>query len=163
MKPIVTAFNEMYSMPYELNPFFLIFLSYGIGTASTELVKFLGLYRYFEGQNYISDQLTQNLGVLYFGWLIRHSFMGGFNQKLKYQGKGQRAKLEQLKNDMTYAEVNHLIAFVLLLVASLFFPLWGASWWYVLALVPINIVFNLYLVFLQQYNKRRIDRILPRN
>ena len=146
----------------ELNPIFLIFLSYGVGVLFTELAKLIQVYPWFENRNYITDEWTKRLGVLKFGWLIRHSFMGGFNQKLRYSGKGKEDKLQQLKSDMTYAEVNHLFGFVLLLIFTLISPLFGFELWYVVLLIILNIIFNLYLVFLQQYNKRRIDRLIQK-
>lgn len=152
-------------MIYELiyNPVFLIFTSYGLGILVTEVVKLFGGYHYFKNHNYISDQWTRRLGVLHFGWLIRHSFMGKFNTKLKYTGKAKQDTLEELKRDMTYAENNHLFAFFLLLpinFSMLFHPI---PLWYIIFFFILNGVFNLYLVFLQQYNKRRIDRLLRSN
>lgn len=142
------------------NPIFLIFLSYAIGVWLTELVKRLKLYHWFEDQNYISDKLTQQLGVLHFGWLIRHTFMGKFNQKLQLKGKADAETLHQLKTDMTYAEIGHLLAYVLLLILNIVGIFLDMAIWYLVLFFFINLVFNLYLVFLQQYNKRRISRLL---
>lgn len=147
-----------------LNPIFLIFSSYGLGVIITEfLLKPLSLYPRLQNHNYISDQLTKQLGVLKFGWLIRNSFMGLFNPNLKYKGKANLTTLQQLRSDMTYAEVNHLNGFILMLIFTLLSPLWGFELWYIVLLIFVNIIFNLYLVFLQQYNKRRINRIIEMN
>ena len=142
------------------NPIFLIFTSYAIGVLGTELIKIIGVYKWFENHNYIGDKLTKRLGVLQFGWLIRNSFMGKFNQKLKFKGIFNKEKLDQLKYDMTYAENNHLIGFVLLQVLIGLLLVWGIELWQIVVNTILNIVFNLYLVFLQQFNKRRIDEIL---
>lgn len=147
-------------MPYDLNPIFLVFMSYGLGVLMTEMIKLARMYSWFENRDFISDVWTKRLGVLMLGWLIKHSFMGKFNPKLIYKGKAKVDVLEQLKSDMTYAEVNHLMGFFLLLLFSIFLLVWQYELWYVLFLIGVNVVFNLYLVFLQQYNKRRIDRIL---
>ena len=147
----------------EFNPVLLLFLSYAIGVLFELLIKFVGGYTWFENQNFISDQLTKNLGVLHLGWLIRHSFMGIFNPRLKLEGQITRAKLSQLKKDMIGAEISHLFGFISLFIFSFFLPFWEMNWWYVIVIQLINIVFNLYLVFLQQYNKRRINRLLQTN
>ena len=145
------------------NPIFLIFISYALGALATGLVSSLGWVKYFDEHHYISDKWTKRLGVLHFGWLIRNSFMGFFNQKLKYEGKAKKEKLENLIHEMTLAEIGHLLGFIFLLIFNTILIFYGIEWWYLLILFLINIVFNLYLVFLQQYNKRRIRKILARS
>lgn len=142
------------------NPIFWIFVSYSFGVLGTLLFKSIGLFQWFENHNYIGDKLTKRLGVLALGWLIRKSFMGKFNQKLYLKGEWNRHILEQLKKDMTDAESGHLIAFILLQIMIVFLFFWGIAFWQIVAYTVFNIIFNLYLVFLQQYNKRRIDRVL---
>lgn len=144
------------------NPIFLIFTSYGLGTILTFPLMRIGRYSWFEEHNYISDRLTRKLGVLHLGWLIRKTFLGKFNQKLVYTGKAKSATLKQLIDDMTFAEVNHLLAFCLLLPINISLIWLGSSWGYILLIFALNIIFNLYLVLLQQYNKRRIRRILSK-
>lgn len=85
-----------------------------------------------------------------------------FNKKLTLGAKADKETLQKLVKEMTYAEVGHLIAFVALLILNVTLPLLGYSLTYVLILFLTNIVFNLYLVFLQQYNKRRIISLLKR-
>jgi uncharacterized membrane protein len=86
--------------------------------------------------------------------------MGKFNKKLHVKGKANAETLQQLKRDMTYSEIGHLMAFGLLLIFNIAGLFWGLALWYLLLFFFINLVFNLYLVFLQQYNKRRISKIL---
>ena len=145
------------------NPIFLVFGSYTLGIFGTGIIKLSRQYHRFENHNYIGDKLTKKLGVLKFGWLIRHSFMGLFNPKLKFKGKLNHEKLVQLKEDMTFAENSHLVGFVILQSLIILMAFWGIEIWEVVTYTIINIVFNLYLVFLQQYNKRRIDKILSLN
>jgi len=133
------------------NPIFLIFASYTIGVLGTGILKLFGIYDWFENHNYISDNLTRKLGVT-----------KTFNQKLKFKGRLNKEKLEQLKTDMTFAENNHLVAFILLQILIVLLLILGIEFWHIIAYSILNVVFNLYLVFLQQYNKRRIDRILEK-
>jgi len=142
------------------NPIFWIFLSYIFGMFGTSFLKLIGVFSSFENHNYISDKLTKRLGVLKFGWLIRHSFMGKFNQNLKFKGKLNKGKLEELKDQMTLAENSHLVAFIFLQIMIVVLYILEIELWQFLVYFVLNIIFNLYLVFLQQYNKRRIDRII---
>lgn len=142
------------------NPILLVFASYTIGVFGTGITKILGLYEKFEDHNYIGNLLTKRLGVLKFGWLIRKSFMRIFNPKLKFTGKMNTEKLIQLKEDMTFAENNHLFGFIFFQGLIFVLAAWGFEIWQIVSYTIINVVFNLYLVFLQQFNKRKIDRIL---
>ena len=144
------------------NPITLLFASYGLGAMFGGMLSGQSFFEHFENRNYISDRLTKSLGVLFLGWLIRHSFLGRFNQKLYYKGKFDQASLHTLKKEMTYAEINHFIGFIMLQLFIFAMPLWELPWWYMILMTFVNIIFNMYLVFLQQYNKRRIDKILPR-
>jgi len=81
-----------------LNPISLVFASYTIGVLGTGLIKLLGQYDRFENHNYIKDELTSKLGVLKFGGLIRNSFMGIFNPKLKFKGKLNQEKSDHISS-----------------------------------------------------------------
>lgn len=145
-----------------INPPMLVFTSYGLGVLLGELTKRLGHFEYFENRNFLSDQQSKWLGVLVLGWLIKHTIMGWFNQKLNYAGRFNRKRLIELKKEMTSAEVNHLMGFFVLQLFIFLMPLLSIDWWYAITMTLVNIVFNLYLVFLQQFNKRKIDRLLAR-
>ena len=145
------------------NPIFWIFLSYAFGQIIADYLLNKRKVNWFENHNYISDSLTKLLGILLFGWLIRNSFMGWFNKKLRLKPSACSKDLETLKKEMTAAEAGHLVAFYFLLIVNFAFIFFGVKWWYILLFFYINVVFNMYLVFLQQYNKRRIDRVLRKN
>lgn len=144
------------------NPILYLFVSYGLGALANVLLKHFTFYAKLQNNNYIGDVLTRKLGVLHLGWLIRKTFLSRFNLKLKALSYLTQDKLLRLKDDMTDAELSHLIAFVIfqLLILAMYF--WQVAAWQIIVYTIINIVFNFYLVLLQQYNKRRIDRILIR-
>ena len=144
------------------NPIFWIFLSYAVGQIIADYLLRKKKVEWFENHNYISDRLTKSMGILFFGWLIRHSFMGWFNKKLRLKPSASRDDLMILKSEMTSAEAGHLVAFYFLLIVNFTFILFGLEWWYIVLFFLINMVFNMYLVFLQQYNKRRIDKVLKK-
>ncbi len=144
----------------DFNPILWIFASYGLGALATGMLDRFGAKGWFENHNYLGDKLTKRIGVLHLGWLIRKSFMGKFNPNIKFKGGRNKAKLEQLKNEMTLAEMGHLIAFVLLQIFIVVLAFKGIETWQIVAYTILNFIFNLYLVFLQQFNKRRIDKLL---
>lgn len=145
------------------NPVFWVFTSYGFGMLGAYLLKYIGIYWRFKNHNYISDTLTKNLGILQLAYLIKHSFLAKFNPKINYKGGLNTARLRILRDEMTFAEVAHLVAFVFLQLLIGLFLFLDVKLWYIIAYTISNIMGNLYLVFLQQYNKRRIDRILAKN
>ena len=61
---------------------------------------------------------------------------------------------------MNDAEIGHLIGFYVLLLLCLVYIFLGKNWKLILFIFVMNIILNLYLVFLQQYNKRRVNRFL---
>lgn len=142
------------------NPIFWIFVSYAIGAWLSAIIVNSSLNKYVLDKHFMSDTWTKRLGILHFGWLIRHSFMRVFNQKIKYKGKLNHEKLVQLKHEMTLAEVGHLIGFYFLMIINLLFIYLKVDWRYVLVFFVLNIIFNFCLVLLQQYNKRRIDKLI---
>ena len=142
------------------NPVALIFISYTIGALLTTALNSAGYIHYFSNSNYINDKWTKRLGVLHFGWLVKNTFMRLFNNKVYLKNKRDKESLETLIKESTNAEVGHLIGFVSLLIVNIYIFLLGDNLIYGIALMLINIVFNLYLVLLQQYNKRRVKRLL---
>jgi len=89
--------------------------------------------------------------------------MGWFNKKLRLKPSSDIDTLKTLKREMGYAESGHLVAFYFLLIVNIVFIYFGLEWWYVSTFFFVNVVFNMYLVFLQQYNKRRIDKVIQSN
>jgi hypothetical protein len=68
--------------------------------------------RYFAHLNVItSPRLNQLIGIDAFKWLIQHSFFKFFNPKLSMPKTIRPVELQELRKDMTTAELNHLLAF----------------------------------------------------
>lgn len=142
------------------NPIFWIFISYAIGAILTDFLLKKQKVDWFDNKNFISDSLTKQLGVLVLGWLVKNTFMGWFNKNLNLKPSASKEDLKKLKQEMGFAEAGHTIAFYFLLLVNGWMLYYGVGWGYALLFLMLNIIFNLYLVFLQQYNKRRIDRVL---
>ena len=141
------------------NPIALIFISYIVGAIVTTVLIKIDLIHYFANRNFINDKWTKRLCVLHFGWLIKNTFMRVFNQKVYLKGKRDRESVEILITEMTNAEVGHFIGFVFLLILNIYMFFIDINPLYGVVFGLLNIIFNLYLVFLQQYNKRRITKL----
>ena len=142
------------------NPIALIFISYLIGAMLTNLINGTRLFHYLSNRNFISDEWTKRLGVLHFGWLVKNTFMRRFNQKVYLKRNRDKESIETLIKEMTNAEVGHLVGFVSLLILNIYMFFIGINLLYGIVFGLLNIIFNLYLVFLQQYNKRRVKKIM---
>ena len=80
--------------------------------ANNFLVK-TPLYPQLSNLNFIqSETLNRLLLVDVVKWIIKNTFFKYFNQNIKIQG--DNIDLKVLRNEMTLAEISHLIAFVVL-------------------------------------------------
>jgi hypothetical protein len=93
--------------------------------------------------------------------MLISTFWRHFNPKIKIAGKVNRNDLLNLRKEMTYAEISHLIAFVAVLI---FAAIKYSSKHYslVIPLLVSNVLFHFYPALVQQYNKRRLDVVLYR-
>ena len=142
------------------NPIFWIFISYAIGAILADFFIKKQKVKWFDDRNCISDKTTKRIGVLILGWMVKNTFMGWFNKKIKLKSSAGREELLKVKQEMRNSEAGHLIAFYFLLIINVVLIYKGLNWWYIVLFLIINIILNLYLVYLQQYNKRRIDKVL---
>lgn len=75
---------------------------------------------------------------------------------------GNRSDLGMLVQHMRNAELNHLLTFAvvcLLALASVVTSSWGYAFW----LMVFNILFNVYPIMLQRYNRVRLEPIAKRS
>jgi hypothetical protein len=94
-----------------------------------------------------------------FKWVVTNTPFKFFNPAIRVAGTG--ADLALIRDEMTKAEVNHLIGFALVSLAAIVIgitvgPVFG------MAMMVGNVLLNLYPSLLQQENKRRIDRVIRR-
>ena len=142
------------------NPIALLFVSYAIGASLTPMLQKTAWYKREISKNYLSDKTTNNLGVLLLGKIIIATSLRYFNQNLYLKGRPKKEDLLKIKQVMHDAEIGHLIGFYVLLLLCLIYIFLGKDWRLILGIFIMNIILNLYLVFLQQYNKRRVNRLL---
>lgn len=107
-----------------------------------------------------SRQLYRNLGVVLFRDMLVRSPFRVLNQKIHLTNRSKGAFLE-LETHMRMAETNHVIAFVLSLIATVFYGQYNDAR-FIIWLTALNLIGNVYPVFLQRYNRIRMTRILDR-
>lgn len=145
---------------YLLNTITITFISWTVGLLLNNAIKTKSFYYKIENLNFIKNTaIIKALGLDKFGWLIKNSVFKVFNQKLKLKRSASRSDLQQVRNEMVYAEIGHLIGFIFML-PLLFIKILKGQYQYALLLFTFNIIFNLYPVWLQQLNKTRIDKVL---
>jgi len=135
-----------------------------VGLLINNTIKNTSFYKRLSNFNFISsEKANRYLGVLYFRQILIRSFWRHLNPALKLTERPDRQKLQSLRNEMTYAEISHLFAFLLVAGVAIASKVWHYREQGLWALIISNIVFHLYPALVQQYNKRRLDRIIKRS
>jgi hypothetical protein len=112
--------------------------------------------RPFEQQGHFYEQL----GIGFFKILVGRGPWSHLNPTLRFSGK--LAHLTGLETEMRRAEGGHLVAFIMMVFATMFAAAQGwldAAGWVTL----FNVPFNLYPVMLQRCNRARIQAIQRRH
>ncbi len=145
------------------NPIALLFLSFMMGALLHTAFAKQGWYqKYFYKLNFTSDKATKLIGVLWIEWLILKTPLRLFNQQLKITGRPTKDQLLQLRDVMTAAELSHLMGFVVIIPIIIYYVVSGQSLLLISSMVILNVLFNGYTALTQQYNKRRLDKVLER-
>lgn len=122
------------------------------------LVKTPFYKQYLTKLNFITDEnLNRYIGIGAFKWIIIHSLFKYFNPKLSLKKKIMPSELPDLRNEMTIAEISHLIGFVFVM-GFILVKVGQGYYLFALIMLIVNILMNLYPSLLQQQNKRRIDK-----
>ena len=149
-------------LTYFLNSIAFTFVSWTIGLILNNLIKNTSFYLKLSSFNFIKHEQTNKLiGLNAINWIIKNSFFKHFNTKIKFTTRPSVSQLKAIRNEMTYAEIGHFIAFIFIL-GIIILKLLNGQITYAVVLFGFNIIFNLYPSLLQQQNKKRIDRILKR-
>ncbi|QHS57922.1 hypothetical protein GWR56_09995 [Mucilaginibacter sp. 14171R-50] len=135
----------------------ITFISFIVGMVINAILKKTSLYNKLSDLNFIkNDKRNKWIGVGIVRWIVLNTPFKFLNQKLKAT---ERTGLRKLRDEMTSAEIDHLIGFVFVAVfASVKF--YKSDWLFGITIMTVNAVMNLYPSLLQQQNKRKIDRVL---
>lgn len=134
------------------------FISWLVGLMGNGLLMKMNFYHRLSNFNFIESSVVKRyLGIKYFQWVVKNTPFKFFNQKIKL--KNRKADLVEIRKEMTYAEIGHLIGFVFVLPFAAYH---GIKYSTLLGLIimAINVLMNLYPSLLQQENKRRLDRLM---
>ncbi len=119
-------------------------------------------YHKLSNFNFIKNEtLNKHIGLGPFKWIVKNTFFKLFNEKIKIENGKKKPELHELRREMTYSEISHLIGFIFVL----FFIGWkviNGEYLFAFVMLIINTLMNLYPSLLQQQNKRRIDRLSRR-
>jgi len=138
----------------------IAFISWIVGMILNALIKNTSYYIKLSNLNLInSDTLNKNIGLGIFKWIVKNTFFKYFNQKLKLNNKTEMNQLTELRKEMTFSEISHLIGFGFVTIFALAKFING-TYLFGLIIMIVNVLLNLYPSLLQQENKRRIDRLI---
>ena len=138
----------------------IAFISWMVGMIVNGLLKNTSYYEQVTDLNFIqSEHLDKMLGLGLFKWIVKNTFFKYFNQKLTLKNKIELSELSELRKEMTYSEISHLIGFAFVTVFAIYKGI-TIDYVFGLTIMLCNILLNLYPALLQQKNKRRINRLL---
>lgn len=131
-----------------------------VGMIINAIISKTEYYKDLSNLNLIkSKNLNKRIGLGAFKWIVKNTFFKYFNQKLKMKNKIEMTDLNEIREEMTFAEVSHLIGFVFVTFFALI-KLINGDFLFGLIFMIVNILLNLYPSLLQQENKRRIDKLI---
>lgn len=138
----------------------ICFISWMVGIIVHAMIKNSHVYHKLSDLNFIkSDMVNKAIGLPLFAWCVKNTFFKWFNQKIKVEKKLDYKQLTELRLEMKVAEIGHLIAFVFVMFFAIYKGMiYGPL--FALTITLFNLLLNLYPVLLQQYNKRRLDRVI---
>ena len=137
----------------------ITFISWFVGMIFGAILKKTKLINDLSFLNFIkSKDINKKIGIGIFKWIVTHTFLRFFNP-MKLKNKIEINDLYKLRNEMTFAEINHLIGFIFVIIFSIV-KLINGEFLFALIFMIVNMLMNLYPSLLQQENKRRIDRLI---
>lgn len=140
----------------------IVFISWMVGMILDGLLKNTTFYDSLSHLNFIRDEhLNNRLGLNFFKWIVKNTFFKYFNQKLKFRNKTNLPEFSEIRKEMTYSEISHLIGFVFVTIVAIYKAM-TIDLFFGFVIMLCNILLNLYPSLLQQKNKRRIDKLIKR-
>ena len=134
------------------------FVSWLVGLIGNGLLMKMKFYHKLSNFNFIeSTKVNRYLGIKYFQWIVKNTPFKFFNQRIKLQSG--KTDLLEIRKEMTYAEIGHLIGFVFVLPFAAYYGI-KYSVLFGVIIMSVNVLMNLYPSLLQQENKRRLDRLI---
>lgn len=141
----------------------IAFVSFVVGMGVSSRVINTRFYTRLSNLNVVkNERINQMIGLGIVKWVVRNTFFKRFNPHLKIEKRLSATDLRQLRAVMNKSEIDHLFAFVFLILVVLGLLI-GQQVQFGLVLFVVNVLMNFYPLLLQQQNKRRIDAILMKH
>lgn len=142
------------------NAILVLFVSFFIGIFADILLRMMPFYGWISTRYLFADSKTyERLGVEWFRKILLATPLRMFNDKIKLPTNCDLQLLKDVRKHIAAAEVSHWVGFVVMMVLtvyawSFYGPKIGVSF------VFFNTIGNLYPCLLQQYNKRRLYKLI---
>ena len=142
------------------NVIFFMFLSFLLGTFADPILRRVAKYESLSNRYLFRNLKTyETIGILWFRRFLEVTPVGSFNRNLHFSKNRDLATFTALRSHMATAEMSHWVGFTAMLVLT------GIAWWLRGPLVGsgyvvFNVLGNVYPALLQQYNKRRLCRLI---
>ena len=142
------------------NVILILFLSFVVGVMVDPILRRMAPYESLSRRYLFSDSKTyESLGVLRYRDFLLATPFGSFNRDIHFSTSRDLKTLERIRDHMATAEMSHWVGFIAMLIVN------GIAWWYRgpvlgLAYLSMNLLGNIYPCLLQQYNKRRLERLI---
>lgn len=134
--------------------------SWIVGMMLNSVLRKKEYYNKLSNLNLIKNgSINKRMGLGVFKWVVKNTFFKYFNQNLTLKNKIDIAQLNQLRTEMTFSEISHLIGFGFMAIVA-FTQFIYDNHAFGLIIMIVNICMNLYPSLLQQENKKRIDRLI---
>ncbi|MEJ5090553.1 glycosyl-4,4'-diaponeurosporenoate acyltransferase CrtO family protein [Sphingobacterium faecium] len=141
----------------------IVFISFIVGMILTALIRKTDFYKKTLSKlNFLKSDLLNNLiGVGLVKWIVKNTFFKYLNPSLKIDRKMKLAELNNIRNQMSKAEIDHLFAFLFVIIFVIL-KIYKQEYIFAFVIFLVNILMNLCPTLLQQQNKRRLDKLIIR-
>ena len=142
------------------NPGAVMFFSFLFGMMGNTILRRMSIYERFSDRYLFSGSKPyERLGVLWYRKILLATPLRFFKPNIRFSTSRNLATLDSVMVHIKTAEVVHWVGFEAMLVLNF------TAWWYVgnemaLAYLSLNVFGNLYPCLLQQYNRRRLTRVI---
>lgn len=135
-------------------------VSWIVGMVVNSILMKTDYYHKVSSLNFLEGKdWNKRIGLKYFKWTVKNTPFKVFNPGLTIKSK--HTDLNELRRQMTFSEISHLIGFLFVLIIAICYSV-VTSLPFGLAMIIPNVLLNLYPSLLQQENKRRIDQLIKR-
>ncbi|MBK7895077.1 MAG: hypothetical protein IPJ90_09390 [Anaerolineaceae bacterium] len=142
------------------NAILFMFLSFVMGVIADPILRRMTNYEWWSTRYLFKDSKTyEKIGILWFQRFLKVTPLGSFNGNIHFTQKRDLATLRAIREQMATAEMSHWVGFIVMLGLTVL------AWFYRgavvgLVYVAFNVLGNVYPSLLQQYNKRRLNRVI---